>query len=154
MRYAFDVHAELCADLNATLGSQAFSTILEFQPLPTYFAEISDQKGGNMLGLNRSSRNRLYFAMGVTLRTQEAVNKIPQVYQLSAAAATNVTSFAQSIGLDDEFVYLPYADASQDPLGSYGAVNVAYMKRVAKTYDPSGFFQNRVPGGFKISRVD
>lgn len=106
-----------------------------------------------MLGLDRSSHNRLYFAMGVTLLTPDAIEQIPQVYQLSAAAATSVTTYAESVGLNDDFIYLPYADASQDALGSYGAANVAYMKQVAKTYDPNSFFQDRVPGGFKISRV-
>lgn len=153
VQYAFEAHAKLCAELNATLGPQAFSTILEFQPLPTYFAEIGVQKGGNMLGLDRSSRNRLYFALGVTLLTPDAVKQVPQVYQMSAAAATSISTYAKSIGLSDDFIYLPYADATQDALGSYGAANVAHMKQVAKTYDPNGFFQERVPGGFKISRV-
>jgi hypothetical protein len=51
-------------------------------------------------------------------------------------------------------VYLPYAKALQDPLGSYGADNVRYMKEVSRRYDPTRFFQRMVPGGFKVDRVD
>lgn len=153
VRYCFERHASLVADLNATLGPQGFSTILEFQPLPTYFAEIGVQKGGNMLGLERNPRNKLYFALGATLLTPESVKQLPQIYQKVAAAATSVTTFAKSIGCDDDFIYLPYADATQDALGSYGSANVQHMKKVAKSYDPNGFFQRRVPGGFKLDRV-
>lgn len=154
VRYCFEQHVNLVADLNATLGPQNFSTILEFQPLPAYFAEIGVQKGGNMLGLDRSPHNRLYFALGATLLTPDAVSKLPQIYQKVAATVQKVEAYAASIGSNEEFIYLPYADASQNPLGSYGAANVQYMKQVAKDYDSKGFFQRRVPGGFKIDRVD
>lgn len=51
------------------------------------------------------------------------------------------------------YLYLDYADKTQDPLASYGSDNIAKMKAVAKKYDPSGVFQDLVPGGFKISKV-
>lgn len=41
----------------------------------------------------------------------------------------------------------------QDPLGSYGPRNVAKIREVAKKYDPKGVFQNKAPGGFKISKA-
>lgn len=41
----------------------------------------------------------------------------------------------------------------QDPLGSYGAENVAKIRAAAAKYDPEHVFQSRVPGGFKISKV-
>lgn len=153
VRYCFEQHASLAADLNATLGPQNFSTILEAQPLPSYFAEISVQKGGNMLGLERSPRNKLYFALGATLLTEESVKQFPQVYQKIAAAKQKIKAYAGSLGSNEDFIYLPYADATQDPIGNYGSDNVNFMKQVAKKYDPNGFFQSRVPGGFKIDRV-
>lgn len=42
----------------------------------------------------------------------------------------------------------------QDPLRSYGVENVAKIRAAAKKYDPKSFFQTRVPGGFKISKVE
>lgn len=153
MRYCFEQHVSLVADLNATLGSQNFSTILEFQPLPSYFADIGVQKGGNMLGLERNPRNKLYYALGVTLLTPDSVSRLPQTYQKVAAAVQKVQKFAESVGSKEDFIYLPYADASQDPLGSYGAANVRHIRQVSKAYDSQGFFQRRVPGGFKIDRV-
>jgi hypothetical protein len=140
-------------DLNATLGATNFSTIIETQPLPAYLPAISGEKGGNMLGLERNPRNRLYFSLGAALLTPSAVEQLPQVYQKVSAASQRIMAFAESIGCKDDFVYLAYADALQDPLGSYGPTNVQHLAQAAKDYDPDQFFQKRVNGGFKISRT-
>lgn len=153
MRYCFEQHANLVAELNATVGPQNFSTVLEFQPLPSYFIEIGVRRGRNILGLDQNPYNRLYYALGASLLTPDSVKMFPQAYQIVAAANEKVTAFAKSLGSDDRFIYLPYADATQDVLGSYGETNVQYMRQVAKTYDPEGFFQRRVPGGFKLDRA-
>ncbi|KAF3000741.1 hypothetical protein E8E13_004047 [Curvularia kusanoi] len=153
VRYLFEQHANLVADLNSTLGANNFSTILEFQPLPAWVADIGAQRGGNMLGLERSRRNKLYYVLGVTLLTPASQDKAAQVYQKISATGEKVKAFSKSIGADEEFIYLAYADAKQDPLGSYGAANVDFLKQVAHKYDPKCFFQRRVPGGFKLDRV-
>lgn len=106
-----------------------------------------------MLGLDRNLTNRLYFALGATLLTPSAVAQFPQIYQMVAVTSTRIRTYAKSLGIGDEFIYLPYSDAAQDPLGSYGPDNVQYMKQVAHAYDPEGFFQSMVPGGFKIDRA-
>jgi hypothetical protein len=64
-----------------------------------------------------------------------------------------IDDYAKSIGADNPYLYLDYADRTQDPLKSYGAENVKKMKAAAKKYDPFGVFQTLVPGGFKISKV-
>lgn len=58
--------------------------------------------------------------------------------------------YARSIGQDIAFEYANYADASQNVIGSYGSKNVQFMRTVAQAYDPTGFFQKRVTGGFKL----
>lgn len=42
----------------------------------------------------------------------------------------------------------------KDPLASYGPENVAKIRAAATKYDPKQVFQKRVPGGFKISKVN
>lgn len=106
-----------------------------------------------MLGLEGNNRNRLYFALGVTLLTPDSVSKLPQAYQTVATTVQKILAFAESVGSNEDFIYLPYADATQDALGSYGAASVQHMKQASKDYDPQRFFQRRVPGGFKIDRV-
>lgn len=62
-------------------------------------------------------------------------------------------TFGDTLGVNNEFVYLDYADIGQNPLKSYGADNVNKLKAAAKKYDPKGIFQTIVPGGFKISNI-
>lgn len=77
MRYCMEQHANLVADMKATLGQQDFSTIMDFQPLPAYFAEISEQKGGNMLGLEPDSRNKALFTLGVNMLSPNSQDEDP-----------------------------------------------------------------------------
>ena len=51
-----------------------------------------------------------------------------------------------------DFLYLNYADISQQVLQSWGSRNVNNLKAASKKYDPSGVFQTQVPGGFKIPK--
>lgn len=74
-------------------------------------------------------------------------------FPIYKAAIDELEDFAKSVGGNVEFRYLNYCDGSQDPLATYGAANIRKMKEASAKYDPTGVFQNRVPGGFKISKV-
>jgi hypothetical protein len=153
MRYCLEQYAGLVEDMKALLGPKNFTTILDFQPFPSYFADISVKKGGNMLGLERDTRNKILFIVGVTLRGSNSEELYPRVSQQVTALNKRVEEFSKSVGSFSELRYLPYSHARQDVLGSYGKANVEHMRQVANKYDPNGFFQSRVPGGFKLSRV-
>ncbi|KAF2721408.1 FAD binding domain-containing protein [Polychaeton citri CBS 116435] len=153
LRYCIDQHDILVADLKTILGSEDFWTVVDFQPLPSYFAEIGARNGGNMLGLERDSRNKFMFVAGVTLLTSKGEEQYPRVHQKLSAMITRVEAFSKSVGSNEEFVYLNYAHANENPLGSYGKASVDHIRKVAHKYDPHGFMQKRVPGGFKIDRV-
>lgn len=56
-----------------------------------------------------------------------------------------------STNTDNSYIYLNYAGEHQDPLGGYGAANVAKMAALSQKYDPKGVFQKLVPGGWKIA---
>jgi hypothetical protein len=73
--------------------------------------------------------------------------------QLANKALEELTTYSKSIGADNEYIYLNYANSNQDPLSTYGSENVEYIRAVAKKYDQTGVFQTQVPGGFKISAV-
>jgi len=76
------------------------------------------------------------------------------LFQAAGADLVNgIREYAESIGADYPYLYLNYADNTQDPLASYGSASVKKMKAAAKKYDPAGVFQKLVPGGFKISNV-
>lgn len=68
------------------------------------------------------------------------------IKDIKAASVANHT--------DNPFIYLNYADRSQEPLEGYGDASVAKIKAASAKYDPHGVFQTLMPGGFKISLVD
>lgn len=58
----------------------------------------------------------------------------------------------KSNGLLIDFVYLNYADISQNVYQSWGGNSVAKFRAASKKYDPRGVFQIMVPGGYKIPK--
>ena len=62
---------------------------------------------------------------------------------------TQIKTFSQAVNGDVDFIYLNYADASQDPLGSYGIGNVRFLWDVVAKYGLTGTFQRRIPGGLR-----
>lgn len=154
LKYIVSQYSRFVQDITKAVDTRNFSTIFDLQPLSTNAVAYGAHKGGNMLGLDGCSRSRILAAFGAILfEGQHSKEDVARIYELAAAANQRVKAYASSIGALDPFVYLAYADASQDPLGTYGANNTGYIRRVAHKYDPHGFFQHRVPGGFKISRV-
>lgn len=71
--------------------------------------------------------------------------------RLATTALEQLNEYAKSIGADNEYIYLNYADKTQNPLRGYGEENMEFMRQVAQKYDPTGVFQHQVPGGFKLS---
>ena len=54
---------------------------------------------------------------------------------------------------DARFRFSNYAYKDEAVIPSYGADSVAKLQAVSKKYDPEGFFQNSVPGGFKLPKA-
>ncbi|KAI9147115.1 FAD-dependent monooxygenase CTB5 [Paramyrothecium foliicola] len=128
-------------------GSWAFNFV--FQPFPKQIAQI--KAGSTVMGLEESlTHNSILFAGESTVNTREE----EAFFSAKLAVITaKLEAYAKSIDANIPFRYLPYASPAQDPLSSYGAKNVALLKEVAAEYDPIGFFQHRVTGGFKVSNI-
>lgn len=105
-----------------------------------------------MLGLERAEGNMILWDAGVLVGADDQAG-YAKAHALLMTMVKRVKELSVSVGTEADFVYLNYADASQDPIGSYGEGNIAFMKEVAQRYDPMEVFQKRVPGGFKVSRV-
>jgi hypothetical protein len=61
-----------------------------------------------------------------------------------------INAATKAMGALHRLQYLNYADTTQRPITSYGQANVERLKQARKRYDPKGFFQKQVPGGFKL----
>lgn len=146
---------QVIADLNTLIPDSGYTMTFVFQPLPKYFADVSARAGagqGNVLGLSDSVvANAVIFlaeAKARTVRDEAVIN-------LKLAALTaELEAYAEAQGAATSWRYLNYVNPEQDPLSTYGEENVGFMKQVASKYDPSGFFQTRVNGGFKLSSLD
>lgn len=145
------LYGDFLADLWTLLPADAFETQMVFQPIPSYLARAGKSKGGNVLGLDSSLTNNAVLFL-LTLKTHTAADEAV-IQARGGEFFAKVEEAVKTSGNSLPFVYLNYAHPSQDPLGSYGAENVDFIREVSAKYDPRGFFQQRLPGGFKISRV-
>lgn len=150
-RRCVQLHTELVESLKNTMAPNDFFTQMFLQPLPSYRWPLGRHGGGNVLGLDHLSNNALLYTAGVGVFADAA--PLEAVHAQLKAMGAKVADFAKSMQGDMNFVYLNYAGSEQDPLGAYGVSNIKLMKDVAAKYDPTGVFQTRVPGGFKISHV-
>ncbi|KAJ0420276.1 FAD-binding domain-containing protein [Aspergillus carlsbadensis] len=107
-------------------------------------------RGGNVLGLDRFNETMLNIEF--QYNWADGVDD-PLFTTLATSARAELNEYARSIGAYNECVYMNYAGGGQNPLAGYGRDNVAFMRRVARRYDPHGVFQELVPGGFKLSKV-
>ncbi|KAF2278012.1 oxidoreductase FAD-binding protein [Westerdykella ornata] len=120
---------------------------MTFQPLPYAVYSKSASTGGNVLGLDRFRDDliNLLFTISWQLPLDNA-----RVEARLKALETDINNLARSKGILNEFIYLNYASAWQDPIRAYGDANVGFLRGVSRKYDPNGLFQRAVPGGFKL----
>ncbi|KAI6519939.1 hypothetical protein MCOR05_010964 [Pyricularia oryzae] len=149
MAYAVETYLSMVKELEAE-PSLGFTAQCVFQCLSVEQFRQAAASGGNVLGLEDRSENLVLFLGMVAYKN-------PKLKKLVDAKMTtwvdSIKTFAVENGADDEFLFLNYADLSQNPLGSYGDKNIAFMEEVASKYDPNGVFQQNMPGGFKLSNA-
>jgi hypothetical protein len=142
----------LISSLNAKIGADKFALRIVIQPLPAYVTKLGSDT--NVLGADRIPGNSIVWTAIVSITGGENDDAALSVAKAELNAMTIKLERLAAAAPGEGWVYLNYADSSQDPLGSYGPENVAFLKKVAAEYDPEGWWQRRVPGGFKLSRVD
>ena len=102
---------------------------------------------GNALGLEDVDDPLVLCLLSVTWTQAQDDAIINSVTQTLIEKIDQATSAA---GAFHGFKYLNYAAPFQDPITSYGPASKAQLRAVSKKYDPEGFFQIGVPGGFKL----
>ncbi|KAJ6439279.1 6-hydroxy-D-nicotine oxidase [Purpureocillium lavendulum] len=149
VKKAAEMHKLLVKDLLLTfpVGDLALQSL--FQPIPKLFADIGVAKGGNMLGLDQVEGNSLLWLCAASCRTVEQETVL---HRRVKAMTSELKRFAESISALVPWLYVNYADPTQDALESYGDESVEFMWHVARKYDPTGVFQRLVPGSFKLPK--
>lgn len=144
------LHEKLVEELKVLIPDGNFVTQCLFQPLPRIYGQRSAEAGGNIMGVEEQPSDGLLFVAVAMVKTPDLQTL---VYPKIKAWVEAVHSFAETIDGNLDWVYLNYADASQDPLASYGTENMKTMREVAAKYDPQRVFQELCPGGFKLAGV-
>ncbi|TVY21905.1 Bifunctional solanapyrone synthase [Lachnellula arida] len=72
------------------------------------------------------------------------------IYNTTQTLINQISNVTKAACLFNDFEYLNYAAFFQDPLDGYGTANFDNLITASKQYDPLGFFQSGVPGGFKL----
>ncbi|OTB02040.1 hypothetical protein M426DRAFT_25053 [Hypoxylon sp. CI-4A] len=145
---AVEVHGKLVEDMRAYIPENDFITQWIFQPLPRVFSQHSVAAGGNVLGLERNEVNAMMLQLSTMVRTAD---QRAFAYSKVRDYVAEMKEFAASVDGLLDWIYMNYADSTQDVLAGYGAENVKFMRDVADKYDPHQVFQKLCPGGFKIS---
>ena len=148
---AAELHEQLVDELGSQIPDGNFITQCLFQPLPEVIGQQSMVAGGNIMGVEKHGTNGLLFVAVSMVKTAE---QHAFVHPRVNAWVQSLRQFATSLENDGNlaWIYLNYADQSQEPLASYGSENVKKMKRVAAKYDPEGVFQELCLGGFKLPK--
>lgn len=145
-----DIFLEVVADFKREFPNGTATINFVLQPMPKLFGKKRDVS--NVIGLDEAldADSIILAAQGGAATLEERAFFTTRLAQVIVA----VEDYTKSIDGYVPWKYMNYADPSQDVFSSYGATNVAFLKRVAQEYDPSGFFQRIVSGGFKLSNVD
>lgn len=109
--------------------------------------EAMQKNGGNPLGLSPSSGPLLLLNMNVQWLNQADDKRI---LEFNNRIIARTVAYAQQHGLAEDYLYMNYASQFQDVIASYGEVNKERLEDVSKKYDPTGVFQDLVPGYFKL----
>lgn len=103
---------------------------------------------GNALGLEGSDDSLVLCLLSVTWTQAQSDATVNSV---TRALIEEIDEATKAAGLFSRFKYLNYAAPFQDPISSYGPASKAQLQAVSQEYDPEGFFQTNIPGGFKLS---
>lgn len=133
----------------AITHNSSLSIIASMQPIPRAFVDISDERGGNVLGLEDLVADGpvASWLLAVTLTKEDDQ---PAVLALAEELVGNLEAYADSLDANKNWHYLNYAYKSQDPIAGYGEAAVAGIKAASAAYDPQGVFQGLRHSGFKI----
>ncbi|KAF2662068.1 FAD-binding domain-containing protein [Lophiostoma macrostomum CBS 122681] len=141
-----DLYLEALAPIKEV---QNLRFVLHFQPVTAKLLEKSGQAGPNAMGLSPDMGPFVYINVNPMWTEAEDDDKITAACEW---LIQSIEALAAAEGKGVQWKFMNYCYKTQDPIASYGKESVAKMKEVSKKYDPAGFFQKQVPGGFKLQR--
>jgi hypothetical protein len=124
------------------------SMVLMPQPISESMIQESNSREESPMTQNLVKRPQMWFCinMGWNLESDDQ-----RVGEILMETLKRIETLTEERCLYHEFVFPNDAYAAQDPLRSFGVNVYRKLKRISRTVDPEGIFQQRIPGGFKLS---
>jgi hypothetical protein len=147
VKKSVELHKKVVEEMLEIADPEDFTTKILWQPIPKAFAEVGEKNGGNVMGLEDHQGNALMLLVYVQTNSSEleAIG-----HRKAQDLGHEVKRYAEDLGAVVPWLYINYADSSQDPVKSYGQKNRKFLEKVSKKYDKKGFFQKKVQSGFKL----
>jgi hypothetical protein len=121
--------------------------VISFQVISTATIAQFSKNGGNSLGITADDGTLILIS--TSNRWANAADDVA-MYAMADNFYTAAKATATAQGLLHPYVYMNYADGSQDVFTGYGATNKAKLLATAKKYDSFGVFRSLLPGGHKL----
>ncbi|KAI1452358.1 hypothetical protein F4805DRAFT_472461 [Annulohypoxylon moriforme] len=118
------------------------------QPASTAVAQVSEARGGNLMGIEREPQTWWAFAS----EWEDEANDISG-HQGASELCSGAQKIAQEKGQLLNHLFMNDASTSQNVLASYGADNAKILQEIAIKYDPEGVFQKLQIDGFLIRKM-
>jgi hypothetical protein len=134
----------------ATEKIPGFGLAMTLQPITVDQLQASVNHGPNSLGLSPADGqlvNLLLNSMHANKEDDDAV------LETVNGLLEKLNILAADIGVAHRYRFMNYAYKDTPVIAGYGDESVKNMWAVSKKYDPEGFFQKRVPGGFKLPQT-
>ncbi|KAH8722689.1 hypothetical protein GQ44DRAFT_774717 [Phaeosphaeriaceae sp. PMI808] len=109
------------------------------------------QNSPNSLGFSSSSKPQENLVLLLLSIFFEDANAYSKLNTLSKDFFAAVDKVADEEYVNEDYTYLNYAAAWQDPLKDYGPASYAHLVKTANAIDPKGMFQKQT-GGYKLFR--
>lgn len=133
----------------AITHNSSLSVVGNMQPIPRKWVDISNEMGGNVMGLDGLTADGPLAAWLFSVTVTEEDDQ-PAVLALAEEFVGKLEAYADSLGANKNWHYLNYAYKTQNPISGYGDEAIAKIKAASAAYDPQGVFQELRHSGFKI----
>lgn len=147
-QFMLDIHSLFANTVDSLKNVPGFTVSMVFQHVTKQLLQNSAAKGQNSLGVSPSDGP---FVVCLLNAVHSSPADDTKIVKGMTSLRDSIGALAQKKGLGRRYRFMNYASKDQDAIEAYGPQNVKFLQGVSEKYDPSGFFQNRVPGGFKLS---
>ncbi|KAG8532442.1 uncharacterized protein KY384_002319 [Bacidia gigantensis] len=146
LNFVYDLFKSMPFAPLGTIPNLAISVTI--QPMPPAITSRSGPLGGNSLGLNLADGSLVLCLLSATWDSAADDYRIRNVVN---TLHDGLVAEARKRSLLNDWIYLNYADKSQDPIAGYGSEVKKRLRETSAKYDSDQIFQKMVPGGFKLS---